>query len=144
MSFGVGYSHNEMGDFEFGGYYPRENSWFETVRPYVKINHEYEDGASGYLQWFGNFANSEFPSLLKWSSSENDIEGQFNFEYSKNHNVSLGGNYRFIRINSDMETSQDIILQGEPFDEQMAGLFMIDHWQVSEQLAFESQVRGDW
>ncbi len=144
MSFGTGYSHNEMGDFEFGGYYPRENAWLETARPYAKINHEFEDGGSGYLQWFGNFANSKFPSLLKWSSSENDIEGQLNFEHGENHNVSLGGNFRFIRINSEIKTSWDISLQEEPYNEQTAGLFMIDRWQVSEQLAFESQVRGDW
>ena len=144
MSFGAAYSHIEKGDFEFSGYFPRQNTWLETVWPYVKIDHKFEDGSSGYLQWFGHFANSKAPSLLKWSSSENDIEGQLNFELKGNHKLSAGGNVRFIRLNSDALSTDDVVLNGEPFDEQLAGLFLIDRWDFSDSLTLEGQIRGDW
>ena len=118
MSFGAAYSYIEIGDFEFGGYYPRQNSWLETVRSYVKIDHKFEDGSSGYLQWLGHFANSKFPSLLKWNSSENDIEGQLNFELTGNHKMSAGGNVKFIHLNSEITSTEDVVLNGEPYDEQ--------------------------
>jgi len=33
--------------------------------------------------------------------------------------LSVGGNVRFIRINSDIISSEDVILNGEPYDEQL-------------------------
>jgi iron complex outermembrane receptor protein len=144
ISFGAAYSHIEKGDFEFGGYFPRQNTWLETVWPYAKIDHKFEDGSSGYLQWFGHFANSKASSLLKWSSSENDIEGQLNFEPKGNHKLSVGGNVRFIRLNSEVINVEDVVLNGEPFDEQLAGLFLIDRWNFSDSLTLEGQIRGDW
>ena len=143
IAFGVGYSHDEMGDFEFAGYYPRDKAWLETARPYVKLDHEFEDGSSGYLQWFGNFLSSKLPSLYKGRSYENDLEAQWNVPIGA-HQLSLGGNVRLIRLSMDVRSDQDLMLDGEPYDEQLAGIFLIDRWQVNDRLTLEGQVRGDW
>jgi iron complex outermembrane receptor protein len=144
ISFGIGYSHNQSGDYEFGGFYPMENTWYETARTFVKINRIFENGSSGYLQWFGNFMNSQSPSLVKWRSSENDIEGQLNFEPSENHKMLMGGNFRLIRVGTESDTLEDLMYRGEPYDEQLAGAFVIDRWQMTDRVALEGQIRGDW
>jgi outer membrane receptor for ferrienterochelin and colicin len=144
LDFGVDYSHDEQGDYEFGGFFPAGHSLFETVRPFVKIEHEFENGNSGYLQWFSNFNKSRVPSLTEWTTLENDIEAQLNFRPFENHKASIGGNVRFIRISTDTHNPQDLILNGEPFDEHMAGLFLIDRWTMDEKLTLEGQIRGDW
>jgi iron complex outermembrane receptor protein len=144
ISFGTGYSHAQVGDWEFGGYYPRENGWYETVRSYTKLEHEFEDGSNGYLQWFGNFANSRVPSLMKWNWMQNDIEGQLNFKAADAHNVTIGGNLRFIRLDIEQQDTQQLTYVGEPFDEQFAGAFLIDRWILNDRLTFEGQIRGDW
>ncbi len=144
ISFGTDYSHRDLGNYEFLGYYPSGNGWHETVRPYAKLDHQFDDGSSGYLQWFGNFGNSWVPCLMKWSTMENDIEGQYNFKVGDSHDVSVGGNFRFMRISTETRNPSHLMYSGEPYDEQMAGMFLIDRWQATDRLTFESQIRGDW
>ena len=144
ISFGTDYSHDDSGNYEFLGFYPSGNSWHETVRSYAKLDHQFDDGSSGYLQWFGNFANSWVPSLMKWTTMENDIEGQYNFEAGDSHNVSVGGNLRFMRIDTEARDPSHLMFSGEPYDEQLAGMFLIDRWQATDRLTIESQIRGDW
>jgi iron complex outermembrane receptor protein len=144
ISFGTDYSHNVLGSYEFLGYYPSGNGWHETVRSYAKLDHQFDDGSSGYLQWFGNFANSWVPCLMKWSTAGNDIEGQYNFEAGDSHDVSVGGNLRFMRISTEARNPSHLMYSGEPYDEQLAGMFLIDRWQATDRLTIESQIRGDW
>ncbi len=144
ISFGTDYSHDDSGNYEFLGFYPSGNSWHETVRSYAKLDHQFDDGSSGYLQWFGNFANSWVPSLMKWSTTENDLEGQYNFEVGDSHDVSIGSNLRFMRIDTEARDPSHLMFSGEPYDEQLAGMFLIDRWQATDRLTIESQIRGDW
>ncbi len=143
ISFGVGYSHNEVGDWEFGGFHPGGNGWYETVRSYAKLDHEFENGATGYLQWFNNYSSSKVPTIMKWHSVQNDIEGQINFKAGNAHNVSMGGNLRFIRINTEQQDPQQMAYTPEPCDEQIAGAFFIDRWKATDRLTFEGQIRVD-
>lgn len=117
---------------------------FETAKPFVRIEHNFDDGRSGYLQWFSNFNKSRIPSLIEWTTLENDIEAQLNFEPFENYKASIGGNVRLIRVSADTHNAQDLILSSEPFDEQRVGLFLIDQWTVDEDLTLEGQIRGDW
>lgn len=144
ISFGLGYSHTESGDYEFGGYYPTEKMRLETVRLYTKLERRFTDDSSGYLQWFGNFADTDVASVATYGSSENDIEGQLNFKVGNGHNLSTGGNFRFKRLNAEPQNSQQIVFPGEPYDEQLAGLFLIDRWSATDRLTLEGQIRGDW
>jgi len=144
ISIGTDYSHNALGSYEFLGYYPSGNGWHETVRSYTKLDHQFDDGSSGYLQWFGNFGNSWVPCLMEWSTMQNDIEGQYNFEVGDSHDVSVGSSLRFMRISTEASNPSHLMYSGEPYDEQLAGMFLIDRWQTTDRLTIESQIRGDW
>ena len=144
ISFGLGYSHTKSGDYEFGGYYPMERMRLEAARLYTKLEHRFTDDISGYLQWFGNFADTDVTSVATYGSSENDIEGQLNFKVGNGHNLSTGGNFRFKRLDTDLQDAQQIVFPGEPYDEQLAGLFLIDRWSATDRLTLEGQIRGDW
>jgi len=145
ISFGGAYSHVELGDWEWGGYYPGGNAWYETIRSYTKLEHEFKNGSTGYLQWFGNFASSKVPTLMKWDWMQNDIEGQLNCTIAKVHKVTIGGNLRFIRLdtNTKIENVQQLTYVGKPFDDLFAGVFLIDRWKLNDRLTFEGQVRTD-
>jgi outer membrane receptor for ferrienterochelin and colicin len=144
MSLGLGYTHAEGGDYEFGGYYPMDRARNETVRPYTKLEHDFGDDRSGYLQWFGNFASTDAPSVATYSSAENDVEGQLNFKLGDRHALSTGGNFRFIHLDIDSQNPQQIAFRNEPYDEQLAGLFAIDRWTATDRLTLEGQIHGDW
>lgn len=144
ISFGTGYTHGEFGDYEFLGVYPRVNAWNETVRPYVRLAHRFENGSSGYVQWFGNFTNTKAPCIGKWFSMENDIEAQLNFVPAEGHRMSIGGNIRFIRINNEMQETYQLDFAKEPVNEELAGVFLVDRWKVNDRLTLEGQIRGDW
>ncbi len=143
LSFGAAYSHMDGGDWEYLGYYSHERSWFETLRSFVKVDHTFDDGTTGYLQWYNNFNNSDQPCLFKWLTVENDIEAQLNKQIGR-HNLSFGGNIRFTHIDTDAPEPQSVYYPGGPFNETTAGLFLIDRFEVSEKLKLEAQLRSDW
>ena len=143
LSFGTGYSHLERGDWEMLGYYPGGRAWYETVRSFARIQHEFDDETSGYLQWSGNFNNSRQPSLLKWQTFENDFEAQLNKQIDS-HQLSVGGNLRFTRIETESLAAESFTFPNAPFDELTAGVFLIDRIKMSDQLELEGQFRSDW
>ena len=144
ISFGIAHSNLETGAMAMGGVYPGGNSRYETTRVFTKIDREFDDGSTGYLQWFGNFESTNLNDNMDYSSSENDIELQYNFDWGDNHNVSIGANIRKIRIKDKSTHPQAIYLAGAPFDEQFMGAFVIDRWEISDRLTLESQFRGDY
>jgi len=142
-SFGAGYSHFESGDFEEMGYFPMEDIRSELVRSFAKIDHKFKDGSTGYLQWFGNFQNSDRPNYFHYITSENGLDGQFNFTPAEGHQTSIGGNFRWTHINTREGGTEEYDLPGKPYDEYSAGLFAIDRWQTTDRLTLEGQIRGD-
>ncbi len=144
LSFGAAYSHAEVGDWEFGGYYPGGNGWYETLRSFARLEHEFDNGSTGSLQWYINHANSKIPTLMKWRWMQNDIEGQWNANLGEYHRLTIGGNVRFIRLDTQSIDLQSLSYRGEPFDEQFVGAFLIDRWTVNDRWTVEGQVRGDW
>jgi len=144
-SMGLGYSNNETGDYEFSGLFRQQDSRFEYTRAFVKVDHEFEDGSTGYLQWFLNYDKSHDQAIVReWVGIENDIEGQYNFAPSGNHEVSVGGHFRWTHVNTHSADAQDFAFPGEPFDMESAGAFITDHWDVTDRLALESQIRAEW
>jgi outer membrane cobalamin receptor len=144
LSFGSGYSSAKIGTFEFGGYLPAGNSWYGTLRSYAKIEHDFKNGSSGYLQWYGNYDNTDIPVLAKWRTRQDDIEGQLDFDVTNAHKVTIGGNYRFVRIDILPGDPRSFNFPGEPFDERFGGIFLIDRWTVNDRLTLEGQIRRDW
>lgn len=143
LSLGAAYSRETAGSWEFMGYYPDKNTTFHTLRTYSKLEHKFDDG-NWYLQWYRNYDKTDMPQWTNWRSSQDDIEGQLDFDLSSSHKVTLGGNVRFVRIDIDADNPLEINFKGEPLDEQFAGLFLIDRWTVNDRWTIEGQVRGDW
>jgi len=144
-SFGLGYSNLESGDFEFGNRILGKNNRLNSLRSFARVDHEYEDGTSGYLQLYNNLYTVKEPALLEYSENENDIEGQLNFAPSLNHQMSIGGNFRWIRIDGESSSDpQEFVYRGVPLSEYWAGLFATDRWQATDRLTLEGQIRGDW
>jgi len=141
---GTGYSHLITGDNEQLGYFPQKNARNEMLRSFVKVEHKFENGNTGQLQWYGNFWNANWPQYARYRTSQNNIEGILNLAARDNHTISVGANFRWTRINTHQDTDQQYTYPGEPFDEYLAGAFIIDRWQASERLTIETQVRGEW
>jgi iron complex outermembrane receptor protein len=140
---GVGYSHNELGDFEFSGYYPMENNWYETVRSFAKLEQEYDNGNTSHIQWTGNYSNS-YTVAKKWNSLENGIEGQYNINQIENHQITIGGNLRQTNLEMIEGDPQQIQFPHKNYTEYFAGLFLIERIQMNERWALEGQIRGDY
>lgn len=145
LLFGAAYSYAEAGDAEFVGYFPRRDNLTRTTRLFARYEHTYDETASAYLQWFGNYVDAHIPHLIdRYTSYENDLEGQFNFRFNDTHSLSLGGNLRWTRINPAEQTSGVLTFAGSSYDEYMAGLFAIDRLKLSEKLSVETQGRVDY
>lgn len=149
VSFGTGYSHEVAGDYELVGYFPMENSHNELVRPFTRIEHQFDNGSTGYLQWYGNFSTTHAPQELEeYTTYEENLEVQLDFVPADKHSASVGGNVRWVDITTtngtDPQDAQEVILPGSPFHEQWAGLFAIDRFQATKRLTLEGQIRADW
>ena len=142
-SFGAGYSHFESGDFEEMGYFPMVDIHSDLVRSFAKVDHTFQDGSTGYVQWFGNFQDSNRPNYLHYVTSENGLDGQFNFTPAKGHLTTVGANLRWTHIDTRDGQPQEYVLPDRPADEYWSGLFAIDRWQTTERLTLEGQIRGD-
>lgn len=144
-SFGAGYANIHTGDHEFVGYFPMNDFLTSTTRAFSRIDHTFDDRSSGHLQWYGNFVVSHPVNLIKrLSYGENDIEGQLNFKVGDKHDISLGGNLRWTRMNTTSGgNANEMVFHGEPYDERSAGLFVINRFKATDRLTLENQVRAD-
>ncbi len=146
LSLGLGHTHIDGGDFELGGFYPRVDIREDHVRSYIKLDHDFNNGDSGYLQWSGKSWNTNWPMATQFSTLQNELEGQYNFATKNKHLTSIGSSFRWDHISSDPSSNQpqQARLSGEPLDEYNVGLFAIDRWELTDSWALESQLRGDW
>ena len=145
LSYGLGYSHNRLGTFEYFGYFPTQNdNEFETARTFAKLETSYDDGTSAHLQWTGNFSDTSMPILAKWRTAENDLEYQINFSPWDNHQMSAGGNARLIRIRTKSSNPLQLHFERQHYDECFLGAFFIDRWDITPKWTLEAQVRGDY
>ena len=144
VSFGLGHSHIEMGDYELGGYYLMKDMREDHVRSYARVDRKFEDGASGYLQWFSKLWNANWTEAAYFTTRQHEFEGQYNFAPGERHSTSVGASFRWDHINSTRDAPQQALFSGEPLDEYNAGLFAIHRWRATERLTLEGQIRGDW
>jgi iron complex outermembrane receptor protein len=146
LYFGLTHARIERGSFDFAGLGRGSgNEHIDSTRSFVRIEKDFKDGLSGYLQWFGNFDNEQRPSLWAARIYENDVETQLNFKLGQEHTMSVGGNVRQIRISTRRpDPSTQLNYPRQPFDELWAGVFVVDRWQATDQLAIEAQFRTDW
>jgi outer membrane receptor protein involved in Fe transport len=142
---GIGYSHIDSGTFELLGYQPDEDDRLRTLRAYTRIDQGLSSLASLRFGWYGSFFDSERAAVFDERSRENVLEAQIDWQGLPDHRVSIGGEWRQtnIRQTSDGQIPE-VDLVGSPYAEQRYGAFLIDHWQFSERLSLEGQIRGDY
>ncbi len=143
LSFGAGYGYNEMGSGEFIGHYVDDHRLNSSTRLFTRLDHTFEDGSSGYLQWFDNiFVTHNPPMEKRYSFQEQDLESQYNFKLGERHEVTVGGNVRWAHI-----TTKDTFASSwpnAPLDEYWVGAFLLDRFALHKRLTFENQIRYDW
>ena len=144
LSTGIGYTHIDAGDYELGGYFPRVNIREDNARTYIKLDHNFDNGNTGYMQWAGEFWNMNWPMAGRFSMQRHELETQYNFSLKEGHNSCIGTSFRWDYINSGISSAQQVRIDGEPLDEYNVGLFAIDRWKLSDQWEIESQLRGDY
>ncbi len=145
LSFGAAHSSSEIGDKDFLGYFPQENALTSITRVYTKIEHSFDEKTKGYLQWFGNFGVFTNSYLIRrYAYNENDLEGQISFKPDDTHNISIGGNLRWVHITSDnASTTDESVFFDDTYDEYWAGLYAVDRVKLSDRLTIEAQGRVD-
>ncbi len=145
VTMGGAYMHEESADFGMLGYWPRKRAWYDVARPFVRIDHKFDDDASGYIQWFSEYADSRRPQFLdKTWYLENDLEGQLNFRVGDSHRVSAGAITRWTHFEYDASNINHVFMVDEPLEEYSAGAFAMDRWQVTDRFVLEGQLRSDW
>ncbi len=144
LTFGLGASHVESGSFEFLNIVSPSNNSYETVRSFARLDHEFESGAKGMLQWYGNFSDTDEPSISRFKTLENIIEGQLTFQPADGHEMTVGATGRVTNIENSSRSAADLMLLGTPVTEGWAGAYVMDRWTISRRFMLEGQVRGDW
>jgi iron complex outermembrane receptor protein len=145
VSFGAAYSHSEGGDREMTGYFPMRNVLSSMTRLFGRVDHQFDEDTSGYIQWFGNYSVSHQPHLSpRFTSYENDLEAQYNMTLSDGHTLSVGGNLRWNHLSSKDASPEQIVFGHGSYDEYWAGLFAIDRIRLTDRLTLESQARVDY
>jgi len=143
FSMGLGYQYQRQGDFEFLGYEPGGMGLLSTTRAFARIDHEFNAHLSGYMQWFGNFAYTDQPSLQRSTTAQNDFEAQVNYEPFDGHKLTLGMNVRRMDIDLHNYDPSQVDFPTAPQTEYFAGLFGIYRWEANKRVTLEAQLRGD-
>jgi iron complex outermembrane receptor protein len=144
-SFGAAHSSGQEGDYEFVGVFPRRDILTEYTRMFARMDHQFDEDSSTYVQWFGDYLDHHRRVVTdRTTYMENDLEGQFTFKPADAHTASVGGNIRWNRISAHNHSSTDEYLFDEDeYNEYWAGVFMIDRWSVTDRFTLESQLRLD-
>ena len=143
LSFGLGASRVERGPYGTS-LHPSQTSQLETFRPFVRLDREFDNGAAGYVQWSGQFEDTDDVTGSTYSSARNDLEAQYSFHPSEKHLITVGGNFRSEYLDDRGFVPQYIVYPDNPFLEFSSGAFLVDRWQVTDRLTLEGQVRVDY
>lgn len=114
------------------------------MQSFVRVDHEFDEDTFGYLQFYGNFENTDEKLYLEYKSVSPTLEGQLTFEPTESHEVTVGGSVEWSYFKDYGSVPDYIVLPDAPFNDCSSGLFIIDTWKLSDRLTFESQLRGDY
>lgn len=109
---GLNAAQSDYGVREYLGLTSNERVEAEQVRLFAKLEHGFDADTSGYLQWFTNFDHWDNPVVTQLTSYTTDFEGQNNFKPTLDHQVSLGGNIRWMHFNPHNDS-----IEGLPFND---------------------------
>ncbi len=144
-SFGAGHTSSQRGDRELAGQYPTKDGLASTTRLFGRVDRSFDPNTNGYLQWFGNYSISHVPEMVRrYGVYENDLEGQLQFFAGQAHHITIGGNLRYTHLSSDRDNAgYGVFFRQGGYDEYLAGIYLVDRFQLTERLALESQGRLD-
>jgi len=143
LSFGLGASHVERGPYG-AVLQPSQTSQLETFRPFVRLDRKFDNGATGYVQWSGQFEDADDVTNSRYLSARNDLEAQYSFHPSEKHQITIGGNFRSEYVDDSGSIPQYSIFPDNPFLEFYSGAFLVDRWKVTDRLTLEGQIRVDY
>ncbi len=147
ITFGAGMTGSERGAFEIAGAdRVGGKNELSTANGHVRIDNVFSAETSGYLRWAGRYQDMNRPShgSVKYRVEEHDIEGQVDMTGFSGHSLAFGGNVKSTIINSRPVQANVLTLAEENVYENWLGIFGSDRYQLSSQLFFEGQLRGDY
>lgn len=142
LIFGAAHLESDQGGFAFFGHPVLRESPFSATRLFARFQHEFEDGASGYIQWFTNIEDSD-ASVVSHEAVESDLELQYSFAPANRHEVTVGANVRHVHLEERRRNATDGRYARSPFDEWWGGVFVTDRWRATDRLSIEPQARLD-
>ena len=142
LTVGVADATERRGSYEFLGELPPGYTYLDVVRDFARMDFNSNANASGYVQVYNNYENSDSPSLAEGQTDETDLETQWNFSSSKENKLTAGGNIRDLYSDFPMNRATDLV--GGTFSDYTGGVFLIDRWQMNQRIAIEGQIRGDY
>ncbi|HZW10823.1 MAG TPA: TonB-dependent receptor [Phycisphaerales bacterium] len=143
LSFGIRHAHTDRGSFPFVMFNPGDDERVDYTRAYAKLSHEFSDGASAYVQWYGTFEDVNRPSMWRSGSIDNTLDAQLDLRAGERHELTMGANVRVVSIDVERDSPEQIFATGD-HDEQWAGGFVSDRWRAADRLTVETQLRADW
>ena len=143
LDFGIGASHVERGDSPFLAFQVGSDERLDLLTAHAKLTKEFSPDASGYIQWYGTYQDVNRPSTWRYNAMDQSIDGQYNFQASNDHQITLGGTARFVHLNISQPRTTDALPAGASA-EQWAGFFVGDRWEINNNWILESQLRADW
>ncbi len=148
LTFGLAAADFTHGDLEFSGFPTngvdgRGRDFIQMLRLFARVEQELNNGDSVYLQWSGNAERDDRYAIWDLSSYENDVEAQYNTTWGEDHQLSLGGNFRWGHFRSEFGQATDM-LPSDTDDEFWLGVFAIDRWEMTKRFTVEAQLRLDW
>ncbi len=146
VSFGAGITGTERGAFETSSIQTYEENELETANAYLRADKKFSSSMEGYLRWVGRYQDMDRPSYgnAQYKVRENDFEGQVTLTGLEKHSIALGGNFRCTRFSSRAYEYEVFTLADDDIYERWFGIFGLDRYQYSRQLALEAQLRMDY
>lgn len=143
IDFGIGGSHIERGDSPFLAVQLGLDERIDLIRSHAKLSHQFSPDANGYIQWYGTYQDVNRPSMYRYNSIDNNIDGQYSFSANPDHEITVGGSLRMIHLNITQPRITDSLPAGTS-SEEWIGAFISDNWTINDQWTLESQFRIDW
>ena len=133
---GIGYSHYKLGNVG------TERTWYDAMRAFGRLEHNFENGSSGSVQFFSHLSKVDIESIEVWGHDwTHSVEGQYDFAPMGKHHVSIGANVKATDIDNE---GTYLHFKGLPAMEYFAGAFIVDRYDWSERFWLEGQLRSDW
>ncbi|RMD61357.1 MAG: TonB-dependent receptor, partial [Planctomycetota bacterium] len=98
LRFGASHVHIVRGDFPFLVFQPGLNERIDSTTAHAQYEWGEGEDQGGVLQWYGTFEDVNRPTLWRYSSADNSLEGSLRFVPAEGHEAMVGAALRLVRI----------------------------------------------